>query len=99
MLHLLRDNDLHLNYSLCDGNDEINISPRFLDDAELCFCLYHCFYEAGDEHICNSIAQSKIFDCRTIDSYGSTPTMVERMALFLSTSLHKEWIKLEFDHI
>ena len=84
---------------LSDGNNEVNISPRFINHAEVCFGLYHCFYEAGDEHMCNSIAQSEIFDCKKIDSYGSTPNIVERMALFLSTSLHKEWIKLEFDHI
>jgi len=84
---------------LCDGNNAINISLKFLNDVDLCLRLYHCFYEAGDEKMCASIAKSKVFNERKIESRANSPSYMECLALFLTTSFHQTWVKLTLKHI
>ena len=54
---------------ISDGNNKINISQSFLNNQSFCFHLYHCFYEAGDENLCKSIAKAKIFDNKKYIKY------------------------------
>lgn len=84
---------------LCDGDETINIAERFLNNHDLCFRLYRCFYEAGDEKMCKSIARARIFNNKLIYSRTSSPTYVECLALFLTTSSHQSWEKLRLRYI
>ena len=72
------------------------VSAKFLDDQIKCLHLFHCFKEAGDEEIYQSISNAKGFDNNVINlSYTSlSPYDIECVALFLSCSPHKEWKKL-----
>jgi len=84
---------------LSDGSKKIHICQDFLNNVKLCVHLYHCFHEAGDEELCAIIANAKIFNDKIIYSHANLPSDVTCMALFLATSLHRTWSKLEFDHI
>ena len=85
---------------LSDGNETINISEKFLSDMYFCFHLYHCYYEAGDKNMCESIAKAKIFNDKSIYVYiGSSYTYLEYLTLFLTSSFHKTWDKLTFGYI
>ena len=79
---------------LSDGNKRVNISQQFLNQVNACFHLYYCFYEAGDEKMCESIAKAQIFDNKIIKAHVSLPTIVERLMLFLTTSSQQTWTKL-----
>ena len=85
---------------ISDGNKTINISQRFLDYHNFCFHLYYCFYEAGEKNIYESIAKAKIFDDRIIHkNIASSPTFMECLTLFLTTSFHRSWVKIHLDYI
>ena len=85
---------------ISDGNKTINIFQRFLNNQSFCFHLYHCFYEAGEENMCESIAKAKIFDDKIIHKKkASSPTYMECLTLFLATSFHQSWVKLFFGYI
>ena len=80
---------------LSDGNKTITISQKFLNDVDLCFHLYRCFYEAGDEEMCEDISKAKIFNNRKqLHIYNSSPIYMECVTLFLATSVHQIWNKL-----
>ena len=50
------------------------------------FHLYHCFYEAGGENMCENIAKAEIFDDKIIcKEYASSPTFMECLTQFLTT--------------
>ena len=84
---------------LSDGNKRINISEQFLNQVNTCFHLYYCFYEAGDEKMCKSIANAQVFDNKIIKTRVSSPIVVERLTLFLTTSSHQTWTKLFLSRI
>ena len=84
---------------LSDGKKTINISQGFLSDVDLCLHLYHCFYEADDNEMCKSISRAKIFNNKSILQSISTPTHVEYLTLFLTTSLHHKWVIIYLGYI
>ena len=86
---------------LSDGNETVNISQKFLKDVDLCFLLYRCFYEAGDDKMCENIAKAKIFnDGRISQNYiYNTPNHIECLTLFLATSFHRMWVILDLNLI
>ena len=84
---------------ISDGNNTISISQRFLDDQGFCFYLYHCFYEAGDKKMCESIAKAKIFNNKIIHKeYAGLPNYMECLTLFLTTSFHRSWVEIHLDY-
>ena len=84
---------------LSGENKEITISQEFLKDQLKCFRLYHCFNEADDHTMCNTIEQAKIFETKEINPWGLTLTGndMECMSLFLTSSFNKEWEWLYLD--
>ena len=84
-----------------NGKKTINISRIFLTNVDLCLILYRCFYEAGDEEMCKSIAKAKIFNSRIIDLdfMNCEPTIMECLTLFLTTSVHQKWAELFFGYV
>ena len=84
---------------LCGGNKAITISDRFLSSILRCLCLYRCFHEAGDVDSCKTIEQLKKFDSyhgKQIDlsPITLTPGDLECAIVFLTSSSHKEWGRL-----
>ena len=81
---------------LCDGNKAIAISDKFLNDQLQCLRLYYCFHEAGDVDICKTIEQSVRFSDKKINLIGTrlTASDVECVTVFLTSSSHKEWVRL-----
>ena len=81
---------------LSGGNKAIAISDEFLYNQFQCFRLYRCFHEANDTNICKNIEQSKIFNSKVIDlsRHVLTTSDVECLALFLTSSFHKQWLEL-----
>ena len=81
---------------LCDGNEAIIISDKFLNNTLQSLRLYRCFYEAGDVNICKTIEQSVKFNSREI-VLGSTLTAsdIECIAVFLNSSFCMEWAKVD----
>ena len=82
---------------LSEGNKAVTISQLFLDSQLRCLRLYRCFYEAGDHKTRKAIENAKIFGQKIIDLRGNKlmASDVECIALFLTSSSHKEWIKLD----
>ena len=83
---------------LCDGSKQNVISNKFLGDHLQCLWLYSCFYEAGDSGICKAIEQSTTFTSRKINLSSTCTTLttsdVEHVAVFITSSFHKEWAEL-----
>ena len=81
---------------LCSGNEAIPISDKFLNNQLYCLCLYHCFYEAGDNDMCKIIEQSVTLNSKKI-GFGPitlTASDVECVTEFFTSSFHKEWVEL-----
>jgi len=85
-------------YFLSGGNKAIIISDKFLNNQLQCFQLYYCFYKACDFDICKIIEQSITFSTKEInlDRIMLTVSNVECITVFLTSSFHKEWVKLDF---
>ena len=85
---------------LSDGDKTITISDKFLNNQLQSLHLYRCFYEADDDSMCKSIEKSKIFSDTKIDFRltAISATDVECIAVFLTTSSHKEWKELNLSH-
>ena len=81
---------------LSGGNTTVAISPKFLTDRLKCLRLYHCFEEAGDHMICNTIEQASIFQDKIIFLPNTTLTAsdMECISLFLTSSCNKKWVGL-----
>lgn len=79
------------------GDDTITISEKHLDDQLKCLRLYRCFYEAEDHRACKAIENARIFKQKIIDLTDRrlTPSDVECVGLFLKSSCHKEWTKVD----
>ena len=86
---------------LCRGNKSIIISDKFLNDQLRCLRLYRYFHEAGDTDICKAIEQtlSKMFGDKMINLHRFitlTPSDVECVTVFLTSSFQKKWVSLTF---
>ena len=83
---------------LCDGNKLIAISDKFLSNQLQCLWLYSSFYEAGDIGVCKAIEQSPTFSSKKINLSSTCTTLtagdVEHVAVFLTSSFHKEWAEV-----
>ena len=81
---------------LSGGDDKIAISSKFLNNQLKCLRLYRCFKEAGDDRMCKTIEEAEIFNNKEIDLGGTrlSATDLECVSLFLTSSSHKQWVKL-----
>ena len=82
---------------LCGGNRAIAISHEFLNDQLQCLQLYRCFHEAGDDDICKTIERSLVTHRNKMINLTAkrlTPSDVESVTVFLTSSAHKEWVWL-----
>ena len=81
---------------LCGGNKAIAISDKFLNNQLQCLRLYRCFHEAGDVDICKTIERSVTFSDKVINLVATSliANDVECVTVFLSSSFHKEWVRL-----
>ena len=81
---------------LCGGNKAIAISNKFLNDQLQCLRLYRCFHEAGNVDICKTIERSVTFSDKVINLIltSLTASDVECVTVFLTSSSHKEWVRL-----
>ena len=79
---------------LSGGDKSVGISDKFLNNQLQCFHLYHCFHEAGDFHTYKIIEQAEKFRKKRIYlRYAKlTANDVECIAVFLTSSFHKEWM-------
>ena len=75
------------------------IDESFLYDTLRCLRLYHCFCEAGDAEMCRAIEKSAKLNQKVIDFRDTTlsPSDMECLALFLSTSSCKHWVRLDLN--
>ena len=78
------------------NGERVTISDRFLGDGLKCLRLFRCFFEAGDNDICTSIENAKIFHSKELDLRFTTlsPADVECITTFLTFSSHKQWKEL-----
>ena len=76
--------------------EEVVISKEFLDTYIKCIHLFHCFFEAGDKHICRFIENAKLFNSRIINIDNTRLSLIdlERITVFITCSSHKEWKEL-----
>ena len=78
------------------------VANRFVNDQVKCFRLFKCFLEAGDKAVCRSIENAAVFNCKKIminNDFGSvtytlSPSDIVCLAMFLTSSSHKEWHEL-----
>ena len=82
---------------LSGGHKAIAISSEFLEDQLKCLRLHHCFKEADDTKLCDTIEKADIFHNREIELQGTTLTIndIECISLFLASSCNKEWKLLD----
>ena len=81
---------------LSGRNKAIAISPSFLTDQLKSLRLYRCFNEANDCIMCKTIEQAEIFHHKeiTLQLTRLTTSDMECISIFLSSSINKEWVKL-----
>ena len=81
---------------LCGGNNKITIAEEFLNDQLKCLHLFHCFHEASDRRICESIEKAAVFNKKEIDvsEVKLSSGDIECLCLFLTSSSHKQWVKV-----
>jgi len=82
---------------LSGEDNSITIAKIFLKDQLKCLQLYRCFYEANDEAFYTSIQTAKTFirnKVINLEYTNLTVYDVECVTLFLTSSPHKEWKKL-----
>ena len=78
------------------GEGSGGVSKQLLEDKFKCLRMYRCFQEAGDMVMCKSIEDTTQLGKQVIDLNDTTlsPSDVECLAIFLSSSSHKEWKEL-----
>ena len=79
---------------LSGGDSKVAISREFLHNQLKCLRLFRCFYEAGDERMYNSIERAAMFDEKVIFGTDLSATDIECVSLFLTSSSHKKWVRL-----
>ena len=84
---------------LSGGNEAIAIADKFLKDQLKCLRLYHCFKEAEDNRMCNTIEQAEVFKNKVIDLMAITLTDSDVWCIseFLTSALNKKWEWLNLD--
>ena len=82
------------------GEGSGGVSKQLLEHKFKCLRLYRCFQEAGDTVMCKSIEDTTQLGKQVIDltSTRLSPSDVECLAIFLSSSSHKEWKQLNLDN-
>ena len=71
-------------------NPRITIRPELLKNTHICFHLFRCFYEAGDEALCNEISKAHYFSKGNISvSDTLLPSDVDCLGVFLGS--RTEW--------
>jgi len=77
--------------------DKINIAAKFLQNTLKCFHLFHCFHEAGDLEMCQSILNSRIFTSNSLHFWNHHLTHhdVQCLTLFLACSSPKMWDEVD----
>ena len=78
---------------LSGENEAIAIADEFLTNQLKCLRLYHCFKEANNETLCNTIERAEVFNDKEINLGRTTLTGsdIECVSLFLASSFNKEW--------
>ena len=73
--------------------DTIGVSKQLLENKFKCLRIYRCFQEAGDTIMCKSIEDATQLDKQIIDLYNTrlSPSDLECLAIFLTSSSKKEW--------
>ena len=76
------------------------ISNKFLKDQLKCLRLYRSFNEADDHTMCNTIDQADVFKYKRIilGRTTLTPSDMECISLFLTSSFNKEWEWLDLSN-
>ena len=84
---------------LSGGKSKIAISEEFLTDPLQCLRLYQCCHEIERNEICAGIEKADVFSNKKINlrRYNLTAYHVECLALFVKSSVHKEWNELCLD--
>ncbi|XP_065905537.1 protein NLRC5-like [Dysidea avara] len=82
---------------LCGGDNTIAIAKEFLCDQLKCIHLYYCFYDGEDKRMYKSIEEAAVFDKMEINlnAIKLSPCDLEYLSLFLATTSHKHWVKLD----
>ena len=82
---------------LSGGNKAITIADKFLKDQLRCLRLYRCFNEADNHTLRNTIERAEIFSDKEIWLEGTTltPSDIQCISLFLTSSFNKEWMWLK----
>jgi len=82
---------------LADGDTHTRIADKFLTEQKRCLYLYKCFFEAGNNEMCQHISEAKVFSSRSVNLRG-IPLLssdVSCLGLFLANSHIKWWKRLE----
>ncbi|XP_065888590.1 protein NLRC5-like isoform X2 [Dysidea avara] len=86
---------------LSGGDDRTTISKRFLTDQLRCLRLFNCLNKAGSETVSEiiTIEKANIFDQKIVNLHKTSlsPYDVECVALFLTSSPHKEWEDIDLN--
>ena len=81
------------------GTEEgpVDIPQQILRSKLKCLRMYRCFQEAGDMVLCKSIEDTTQLGKQVIDLRNTSlsPSDVECLAIFLSSSSHNKWKKLD----
>ncbi|XP_065920395.1 protein NLRC5-like isoform X2 [Dysidea avara] len=87
-------------YFLCGGDSKITIADEFLVHRIKCLRLFACFHEAGDNKMCRSIEEAAVLQRKEIDlrKIRLSPSDVECVSLFLTSSSHNRFLELNLDH-
>ena len=85
------------------SGDEMKIIPishNLLNDQLKCLRLFHCFYEADCTELCHYLEHLQIFRDEAIEFPSTNLSVIdiECIALFLTSSSHKEWHELNLNN-
>ena len=82
---------------LCSGDQSMTTSNKFCKNQLRYIHLYQCLHESGDDENCKIVEQSVVtFSNEVIHLVAITLTAsdVECVTVFLTSSSHKEWVRL-----
>ena len=96
-ISLTKGQRLSFKQFLSGGSTVTTISQEFLKDQLKCLRLYHCFNEADDQEMCNTIDEADSFHDKAIHLCGKTLTSSDMIciSLFLTSSFNRVWVKLD----
>ena len=78
----------------------VGISKQLLNDKIKCLRMYRGFQEAGDVTMCKSIEDATQLDKQQINVFNTrlSPSDLECLTIFLTSSSHKVWKKLSLSN-